>query len=31
MCLAEAPNAAAAVATHKEAHGLLPDTIVEVT
>ena len=30
MCLSEAPNAAAAVATHKEAHGLVPDTIAEV-
>jgi hypothetical protein len=31
MCLSEAPNAEAAVATHKEAHGLLPDAIAEVT
>jgi hypothetical protein len=31
MCLSEAPNAEAAVATHKEAHGLVPDTIAEVT
>jgi len=30
-CLAEAPSAEAIVATHKEAHGLLPDTIEEVT
>lgn len=31
MCLSEAPNAAAAVATHKEAHGLVPDSIAQVT
>jgi glycerol-3-phosphate dehydrogenase len=31
MCLSEAPNAAAAVATHKEAHGLVPDSIAEVS
>jgi hypothetical protein len=31
MCLSEAPNAEAAVSTHKEAHGLVPDTIAEVT
>jgi hypothetical protein len=30
MCLSEAPNAAAAVKTHKEAHGLVPETIAEV-
>jgi hypothetical protein len=30
MCLSEAPNAEAAIATHKEAHGLLPDSIEEV-
>lgn len=30
MCLAQAPSAEAAIAVHKEAHGLLPDTIVEV-
>jgi hypothetical protein len=31
MCLSEAPSAEAAIATHKEAHGLLPDSIEEVT
>ena len=31
MCLAEAPSAEAAVAVHREAHGLLPATIEEVT
>lgn len=31
MCLIEAPNAEAAVAGHKEAHGLIPDQIVEVS
>jgi hypothetical protein len=30
FCLAEAPDAAAAVAVHREAHGLLADRIVEV-
>lgn len=30
MCLSEAPSAEAAIATHKEAHGLLPDSIEEV-
>jgi hypothetical protein len=30
-CLVEAPNAEAAIAVHKEAHGLLPDSIAEVT
>lgn len=30
FCLAEAPNAEAAVAVHREAHGLLADEIVEV-
>ena len=29
-CLVEAPNAAAAIAVHKEAHGLLADDIIEV-
>ncbi len=29
-CLVEAPDAAAAVAVHREAHGLVPDEIVEV-
>lgn len=31
MCLAEAPSAEAAVAVHREAHGLLPASIEEVT
>jgi hypothetical protein len=30
MCLSEAPSAEAAIAVHKEAHGLIPDTIEEV-
>jgi hypothetical protein len=30
MCLSEAPNAEAALATHQEAHGLVPDAIEEV-
>ncbi len=30
-CLVEAPNAAAAEAVHREAHGLLADKIVEVS
>jgi hypothetical protein len=30
MCLTEAPSAAAALAVHKEAHGLMPDAIEEV-
>ena len=30
MCLSEAPSADAAVKTHKEAHGLVPDSIAEV-
>ena len=29
-CLAEAPNAAAVTETHREAHGLLPDTVQPV-
>lgn len=29
-CLVEAPNAEAAAAVHKEAHGLIADDIVEV-
>jgi hypothetical protein len=29
-CLVEAPNAEAAIAVHREAHGLLADNIVEV-
>jgi hypothetical protein len=31
MCLSEAPSAAAAIAVHKEAHGLIPDSIEEVS
>jgi len=31
MCLAEAPNAEAAIAVHREAHGLLPASIEEVS
>ncbi|HXK17754.1 MAG TPA: DUF4242 domain-containing protein, partial [Polyangiaceae bacterium] len=31
MCLTEAPNADAALAVHKEAHGLMPDSIEEVS
>ena len=31
MCLSEAPNAQAAVEVHREAHGLIPDTIEEVS
>jgi Nickel responsive protein SCO4226-like len=30
FCLVEAPSAEAAVAVHREAHGLLADEIVEV-
>ena len=30
FCLAEAPTAEAAIAVHREAHGLLADEIVEV-
>jgi hypothetical protein len=30
-CLVEAPSADSAVAVHKEAHGLVPDSIEEVT
>ncbi len=29
-CLVDAPNAEAAIAVHREAHGLAPDEIVEV-
>jgi hypothetical protein len=29
-CLAEAPNAQALIETHREAHGLLPETVVPV-
>jgi len=31
MCLVEAPNPEAAIAVHREAHGLIPDSIEEVT
>lgn len=31
MCLAEASSAEAAIAVHKEAHGLIPESIEEVT
>lgn len=31
MCLAQAPNADSLINTHKEAHGLLPDQVYEVT
>jgi hypothetical protein len=31
MCLSEAPSAEAAIAVHKEAHGLLPDSIEQVS
>jgi len=31
LCLSEAPSASAAVAVHREAHGLIPDTIEEVS
>jgi hypothetical protein len=31
MCLTEAPSAEAALAVHREAHGLMPDTIEEVS
>jgi Protein of unknown function (DUF4242) len=30
FCLAEAPSAEAAIAVHRESHGLLADEIVEV-
>jgi hypothetical protein len=30
-CLSEAPNAQAIIDTHRAAHGLLPDTVGEVT
>ena len=30
FCLSEAPNKEAAVAVHREAHGLVPDEIIEV-
>ncbi len=31
FCLVEAPNKEAAIAVHREAHGLVADEIVEVT
>ncbi len=31
VCLVEAPNAKAAIEVHREAHGLIPDSIDEVT
>lgn len=31
MCLAQAPDSMALIKTHKEAHGLIPDEIYEVT
>jgi Protein of unknown function (DUF4242) len=31
MCLTEAPSTEAAIAVHREAHGLIPDSIDEVT
>jgi hypothetical protein len=31
MCLSEAPSAEAALSVHREAHGLIPDTIEEVS
>jgi hypothetical protein len=31
MCLSEAPNAEAAIAVHREANGLIPDSIEEVS
>ena len=30
MCLSQAPDSAAVIVTHKEAHGLLPDKIMKV-
>ena len=30
FCLAEAPNKEAAIRVHREAHGLIPDEIIEV-
>ncbi len=30
FCLSEAPNKEAALKVHKEAHGLMPDDIIEV-
>jgi len=31
FCLSEAPNRDAIIATHRAAHGLVPDEVVEVT
>ena len=31
FCLIEAPNKEAAIAVHREAHGMLADEIIEVT
>jgi hypothetical protein len=31
FCLVEAPNKEAAIAVHREAHGLVADEVVEVT
>ena len=31
MCLADAPSAEAAIAVHREAHGLFPDSIGEAS
>jgi len=31
FCLSEAPDREAILATHREAHGLIPDEVVEVT
>jgi Nickel responsive protein SCO4226-like len=31
FCLIEAPNKEAAIAVHREAHGLLADNLIEVT
>jgi hypothetical protein len=30
FCLSEAPDKEAAIAVHREAHGLIPDEIIEV-
>ena len=30
FCLVDAPNKEAAIAVHREAHGLLPDDVIEV-
>ena len=31
FCLIDAPNKEAAIAVHREAHGLVADTVTEVT